>query len=92
MFGKILAAGNVRWEDLPILPEFIDEQGRNIICFDHVCGRCPFQPCRLQKGYVPKEKIPDAWVERLWQKIEPGITHNLRMLATGADAGSPAKG
>lgn len=91
MFGKILASANIRWEDLPTLPEFVDDKGKNMICFNHICGRCPFCPCRLRKGHVPKDKIPDDWADALWRKIEPGIRYNFHAAATGTDMGSPAK-
>jgi hypothetical protein len=91
MFGKILAAVNISWEDLPTLPDFVDDQGKSMICFNHVCGHCPFRPCHLRKGHVPKDKITDAWAESLWRKIEPGVLYNLRASAPGLDTGSPSK-
>jgi hypothetical protein len=91
MFGKILQAANIRWDELPTLPEFIDEKGRNMICFNHICGRCTFRPCRLRKGHVPPEKIPNEWAEGLWKKIEAGVRYNLRASGPSSEAGSPSK-
>ena len=91
MFGKVLQAANARWEDLPTLPEYIDDRGRNMICFNHICGRCTFRPCRLRKGHVPKEKITDDWANTLWKKIELGIKYNLQGMAPTSDSSSPLK-
>ena len=91
MFGKILQAANVRWEDLPTLPDFVDTKCRNMICFNHICGRCIFRPCRLRKGHIPLEKISTDWAEAVWKTIETGIRYNLRAAAPGSDSGSPQK-
>jgi hypothetical protein len=79
MFSKILQAANLQWTDLPTLPGFVDDRGRNMICFSHICGPCTFRPCRLRKGHVPKEQIPTDWT--LWKKIELGsaITSKRRL-------------
>jgi hypothetical protein len=91
MFSKILQAANVKWEELPTLPGFIDEKGRNMICFSHVCGRCTFCPCRLRKGHVSADKISIEWAEALWKKIEAGVRYNLQASAPSSDSGSPSK-
>jgi hypothetical protein len=91
MFGRVLKAANLSWENLPTLPGYVDDRGKNQICFTHICGRCTFRPCRLRKGHVPKEKIPDAWAEALWQLIAPGIRYNLQAMAPSSDGESPSK-
>ena len=42
MFGKILQVASIGWDDLPTLADFVDERGKNMICFNHICGRCTF--------------------------------------------------
>ena len=91
MFGRVLKAANLNWEDLPNLPGYVDERGKNLICFNHVCGRCTFRPCRLRKGHVPKEKIPAEWANGLWRQIAPGIRYNLQATAPASDSESPQK-
>jgi hypothetical protein len=91
MFGKVLKAANLTWEDLPKLTGYTDDRGRNQLCFNYICGRCTFRPCRLRKGHAPKEKIPDAWAEGLWKQIEPGIRYTMQATAPGSDAESPSK-
>jgi hypothetical protein len=91
MFSKILQASNVKWDELPTLPDFVNEKGRNMICFSHVCGRCTFRPCRLRKGHVPADKISNEWAEALWKKIEAGVRYNLKASAPSSDSGGPPK-
>lgn len=90
-FGKVLKAANVTWDELPKLPGYTDDRGKNQLCFNHICGRCTFRPCRLRKGHVPKEKIPDAWAEGLWKQIEPGIRYTLQATAPSSESESPGK-
>jgi hypothetical protein len=91
LLGKILQAANIKWEELPQLPGYIDDKGRNMLCFSHICGRCTFRPCRLRKGHVPPEKIPNDWAESLWKQIEPGVRYMLRSGGPTAEGSSPSK-
>lgn len=91
LFGRVLKVANLEWSNLPTLKDFVDEKGPNMICFNYICGRCTFRPCRLKEGHVNKECIPDKWAERLCRLVAPGIQYTMQAGGGLGEGGSPPK-
>ena len=82
---EILDAANKRITDLPTIPEFI-QNGRPLVCWSYVLGRCTFHNFSFLCGHVPKENIPDAFVDKVINMLTLGVTHCIR-----GEGGSPRK-
>jgi hypothetical protein len=74
---EILDAANKRITDLPTIPEYV-ENGRPVVCWAHILGKCTFQNCAFCKGHVPRENIPDKFADEVVAMLTPGVRHCAR--------------
>ncbi len=74
---EILDAANKRITNLPTIPEYA-ANGRPFVCWAHMLGRCSFPNCAFRKGHIPRDNIPDAFVDEVVAMLTPGVRHCAR--------------
>lgn len=72
MMNKLLEASNKKYEDLPTLPKYMQDN-KSDICYNYVLGRCAGTNCRHPKGHVPVADLTPDFVTALCQLLEPGV-------------------
>ncbi len=70
---EILDAANKRITDLPTILEYV-ENGRPVVCWAHILGKCSFQNCAFRKGHVLRENIPEKFADKVVAMLTPGVT------------------
>ena len=77
MLGRIMSAGNVSWEKLPVLDRYINQHKRkNYLCYNHVLGICGHRNCRFQ--HATAAEIPNDFAHQLCATLRPGMDYILR--------------
>lgn len=72
MLGRIMSAGNVSWEKLPVLDRYINQHERkNYLCYNHVLGICGHRNCRFQ--HATAAEIPNDFAHQLCATLRPGM-------------------
>jgi hypothetical protein len=88
---EILDTANKQITDLPTIPEYV-ENGRPVVCWAHVLGKCSFQNCTFCKGYVPRENIPEKFADKVVAMLMPGVQHCSRPRDMDKSPGKRLKG
>jgi hypothetical protein len=71
---EILDAANKQITDLPTIPEYV-ENGRPVVCWAHMLGKCSFKNCAFCKGHVLRENIPEKFADEVVAMLTPGVRH-----------------
>jgi hypothetical protein len=71
--NEIIKAAGIAWRDVP---KFAPDKmtGRELLCWDHVCGICKFgKNCERIQYHVPGDKLPDKFVDDTISVLMPGV-------------------
>jgi hypothetical protein len=92
MLGRIMSAGNVAWDKLPVLERYVNkEERKNYLCYNHVLGICGHRSCRFQ--HAMGMEIPNEFATHLCATLRPGMEYILRAEGMApAPVGSGARG
>ena len=63
---------NRRITDLPTILKYV-ANGRLLICWAHILGRCTFAECQYKRGHVPRSAIMDSFADNIVTKLTPGV-------------------
>ena len=72
-FGELMELSGVKIGDMPTLPNYCTEDGKNGLCFNWIGGICPFDRCNQLSGHIPKEEVTDDMVNRIESLLKVGV-------------------
>ena len=96
MLSRLMQLGNIKFKDLPVLPDMIDKKtNRSKLCYNYCLGICPHQNCEYAKvgGHIHGSQLPGDFVDKLIAVIEPGAkaAFALNPAPVGSGGGSLGK-
>lgn len=85
---QLLEEARVGLAELPKLDEFMSGNGRNMLCYSHVLGVCPYgQRCRNLKSHHDGRGLPKEFVDEMLRLIKSGAD---KLTRVELDALAPA--
>ena len=65
---QLLIAGNIQRSELPFLRKYINRNGQNDLCYNHVLGECMFHD-KCQFRHAPQDDVPNDFAHALCKVI-----------------------
>ena len=75
-FARAMMAGGRQIQDLPTLPGYVDEKGRNKVCFNHVLGVCSNPNCKF--AHLRKDEQTDQFCKQTCDVMSPGLAYIMK--------------
>ena len=74
-----MKAAGVTYDQLPLLPPYLTDEGKSTLCWNFLLGICTFPKCGRVSGHVAPKDLPLDWVKAACVVLAPVVAELVKL-------------